>query len=121
MFKIRILLFSVAATAVSAGTNFASREIMSGGGTLKSGVTIRFCSLLTPAGKSAGSLGEGGIGTGADTIHRTMIDRTRGAYFGYDLVIGSGDAVNGWVTTFRPLSERVDPSLNLCWSEPNNS
>src|SRR4051794_17293794 len=55
----------------------------------------------------------GGIGTGADTIRRTMIDRARRVYFGYDLVIGSGDTASGWVATFRPLSEKVDPSLNL--------
>jgi hypothetical protein len=111
MFRTSLLLLGVAATAVAAGTNFASREIMSGSYTLKSGVTIRFCSLLTPAGKFADSLGGGGIGTGEDAIHRTMIDRKRGVYFGYDLVIGSGDAASGWVATFRPLSAKGDPSL----------
>ena len=117
MFKTSLFFLCIGATAIAAGPNFASREIMTGSGTLKSGVTIRFCSLLTPAGKFADSLGGGGIGTGADTVHRTMIDRKRGVYFGYDLVIGSGDAANGWVATLRPLSEKVDPSLKFLASK----
>jgi len=111
MRRTSLLLLSVVTTAIAAGPNFASREIMSGDWTLKSGVMIRFCSLLTPAGKFAESLGGGGIGGGEDAIHRTMTDHKRGVYFGYDLVIGKGDAASGWVATFRPLSEKGDPSL----------
>src|SRR5437773_11994741 len=111
MRRTSLLLLSVVATAIGAGPNFASREIMSGGSTLKSGVTIRFCSLLTPAGKFADSLGGGGIGGGEDAIHRTMIDHKRGVYFGYDLVIFRGGASSGCVATFRPPSDKGDPSL----------
>jgi hypothetical protein len=77
---------------------------MSGSGTLKSGVTIRFKTVASPAGVDWSGLGEGGISTDANSIHRDMIDKRSGTYFGYDLVIGSGDAVNGYVATFQPLT-----------------
>ena len=83
---------------------------MSGTGTLKSGVFIRFRSLLTPA-NSPEQLGEGGISTGADTIHRIMIDRSRRAYFGYDLAIASAGASGDYIATFRTLSQPGEPSL----------
>jgi hypothetical protein len=37
-----------------------------------------------------------------------MIDRDSRSYFGYDLAIGAGDAANGYVATFQPLSLTVD-------------
>jgi hypothetical protein len=101
MFRISLLcFFSVAALAQRP----AGQQIMSGSGTLKSGVTIRFKTMATPAGIDWSGLGQGGISTDANSIHRDMIDNRSGTYFGYDLVIGSGDAVNGYVATFQPLS-----------------
>ena len=101
MFRISLLcLFSVAAMAQPPG----GHQIMSGSGTLKSGVTIRFKTVATPGNIDWSGLGEGGISTDANSIHRDMIDKRSGTYFGYDLVIGSGDAVNGYVATFQPLT-----------------
>jgi hypothetical protein len=101
MFRISLLcLFSVAALAQPP----AGRQIMSGSGTVSSGVTIRYKTMAVPAGIDWSGLGEGGISIDANSIHRDMIDKRSGTYFGYDLVIGSGDAVNGYVATFQPLS-----------------
>jgi hypothetical protein len=101
MFRISLLcVFSVAALAQPP----AGQQIMNGSGTLKSGVTIRFKTMAVPAGIDWSSLGEGGISTDANSIHRDMIDKRSGTYFGYDLTIASGDAVNGYVATFQPLS-----------------
>jgi len=101
MFRISLLcFFSVAALAQPP----AGQQIMSGSGTLKSGVTIRFKTVAVPAGIDWSGLGEGGVATDANSIHRDMVDKRSGTYFGYDLAIGSGDAVNGYVATFQPLS-----------------
>lgn len=82
----------------------SGQQIMSGSGTLKSGVTIRFKTIAAPAGIDWSGLGEGGIATDANSIHRVMIDKVRGIFFGYDLAVGNGDALTGYVATFQPLS-----------------
>jgi hypothetical protein len=110
MVKTNVLLLSLAATALTAEAPFGWREIMSGRTSLHSGVMLRFSSVLAPAGKSEG-LGGGGIWARENTFHRSMTDRSRGVYFGYDLEIGSGDAKTGYMATFRPLSEALDASL----------
>src|SRR6266852_6838789 len=98
MFRISVLcFFSVAALAQPPWQRvmrpekmfppaIAWQQIMSGSGTLKSGVTIRFKTVATPAGIDWSGLGEGGISTDANSIHRDMIDKRSGTYFGYDLV-----------------------------------
>jgi hypothetical protein len=101
MFRISLFcLFSVAALAQPP----AGRQIMSGSGTVSSGVTIRYKTMAVPADIDWSGLGGGGISIEANSIHRDMTDKRSGTYFGYDLVIASGDAVNGYVATFQPLS-----------------
>ena len=118
MFRISLLcLFTVAAMAqppagriIMPGRRFppdlpaAGQQIMSGSGTLKSGVTVRFKTVASPAGVDWSGLGQGGISTDVNSIHRIMTDRRSETYFGYDLVIGGGDAANGYVATFQPLT-----------------
>src|SRR5215467_13790173 len=89
------------------------RQIMSGSGTLRSGVVVRFKTVLswngTPAVDIGRGLGEGGISVTSDAVQRIMIDRRNGSYFGYDLLIASagGDHL---AATFRPPSD-ADTSL----------
>jgi hypothetical protein len=84
------------------------REIMSGSGTItKSGVGIRYRTLLEWVGVSPDDLGRGlggGLAVDANGIHRVVFDRRNGSYFGYDIVIGEGDTAHGHLTTFLPPS-----------------
>jgi hypothetical protein len=81
---------------------------MGGSGTLKSGVMVRYKTVLRSAGVPSDDLGlglgAGGIGVDTNGFHRVMVDRRSGSYFGYDLVIGAGDATNGYLATFQPPS-----------------
>ncbi len=113
------LIFALAASGLAQthapgfnGMPASEREIMSGSGHTKSGLTIAFRSVLTPAGASWSGLGEGGIWVDAETMHRYMIDRKDNLYFGYDLAIGEKDASGARLVTFKPLTEtsRIDPS-----------
>jgi hypothetical protein len=94
--------------AASAMAQMPGRVIMSGSGTLKSGVTIRFQSMLASTGAPTDhvghGLGEGGIVDGIDTIHRFMVDHHNGTYFGYDLTVIPSGAANTFVASFHPPS-----------------
>jgi hypothetical protein len=79
------------------------RRIMSGSGTMKSGMTIQYTAYAIPGGKWSGAWGAGGIEVRADKIHRSMIESTTGAYFGYDLTF-KGDRTSGYQAVFGPLS-----------------
>src|SRR5260370_23297904 len=96
-------------TAVSfaPGVPGGHRELMSGDGTLRSGVTIRYKTVVTWAGVPPGNFGRllgGGMTVDANGMHRVVVDKRNESYFGYDLVIGAGDAANGYLTTFLPPS-----------------
>src|SRR5688572_77090 len=88
---------------VSAPPGLGPTRIMSGSGTLRSGMTIQFAAYAIPGGKWGGAFGGAGIKVGAETIHRSVIHSPNGAYFGYDLAF-RGDATNGYEAVFRPLS-----------------
>ena len=102
-----LLMFAAAALAQTDRlANLGSgREVISGGGILGSGLGIRYRTVLTPANASLGSFGEGGIAVGADALHRSMVDRSRGTYFGYDLTIAASGNGNSYLATFQPLSD----------------
>src|SRR5215468_6027558 len=101
-------MFKTSLLCLFAAIGFAQpdshRQIMSGSGTLRSGVMVRFKTVLswngTPAVDIGRGLGEGGISVTSDAIHRVMIDRRNGNYFGYDLAITAGQ--DQLVATFRP-------------------
>jgi len=97
------LLFSLGLCAVAQPPG--GQILMSGSGTLKSGVTIRFKTVATPAGIDWSSFGEGGISDDANAIHRVLVDTAHNLIFGYDLVIGRGDAQSGYLATFQTLSK----------------
>lgn len=88
---------------------------MSGSGTLPSGITIRFRSVLSwkgaPTEDIGRGLGEGGISVFADAIHRIMIDRSNKSYFGYDLSVAAAGQ-DQLIATFRPPSD-TDAALRL--------
>lgn len=111
MFGISFLcLFAAAALAQQPG-----RQIIAGSTTLKSGVFVRFKSILASTGLSTydigRGLGQGGITGVADGIRREMVDSSTGLYFGYDLVVGAGEDKNGYLITFRPPVEAERNSM----------
>ena len=105
------------------GFHGRQRVIMSGTGTMtKSGVGIRYKTVLVWTGVPPDNFGRllgGGITVDADGIHRVMVDSRNGSYFGYDIVIGEGDAANGHLATFLPpshvdrLLERIAGNTSL--------
>jgi hypothetical protein len=76
--------------SISSGGPEPGRWVMGGTGALRSGISIRFKSMLSQPGTVAGEVsasgfGQGGIGMDTDAIHRVMANRMNGSYFGYDL------------------------------------
>ena len=107
MFQIRsarrracaILLLLFGAVALAQTDGGPGRVIMGGNVRLRSGITIRFKSVLVS--RSGGNFGEGGIsGTGDSTLQRYMTDNRTGARFGYDLEIKPGGGPNAYIATF---------------------
>jgi len=91
--------------------------VMAGRATLRSGAVFAYRSVLRPANQSPTGFGAGGMFTEPleNTIHRYMIDRNSGSYFGYDIVIGMADTTGAYLVTFEPLShiEKIDDAANL--------
>jgi len=108
---LRTSLLLVLATAALAQTDRLAnlgcgREVISGAGSLGSGLGIRYRTVLTPADASLGSFGEGGIAVGPNAFRRSMLDRSSGRSFGYDLTIAASGNGNSYVATFQPLSDK---------------
>jgi hypothetical protein len=78
------------------------KVIMAGSASLGNLASIRYKTTITGASNPAGG-SSGGVMTGSDLVHRFMV-RQDGSYFGYDLVLGPGDAVNGFQISFQPLT-----------------
>jgi hypothetical protein len=78
---------------------------MSGSGTLSSGVSMRFHSVLTwqgiPEDRVGRGLGTGGINDGSTSFHRYMIDENARTWFGYDLAVEVRPR-GELVATFKP-------------------
>jgi hypothetical protein len=92
------------------GLSGAGRQIMSGSTTLKSGVAVRYRTVLAPDGDLLGSFRGSGIAVSADVVHRFVIDGARQSYFGYDLAITPSGAPNSYKASFQPLSN-MDETL----------
>jgi hypothetical protein len=107
------LLFAALAVAqpnsilsISSGGPEPGHMVMGGMGTLRSGVSVRYKSMLIQPNESGPSgLGQGGIKMGADTIHRVMANRITGTYFGYDLTVVASGAAGDYLASFQPLTE----------------
>jgi hypothetical protein len=107
-----IFVFAAAAFAqrdipvsFSPGVPGTGRQVSGGVGTPNSHVTVRCKTVLKWIGATPDNLarfGGSGTGFGPDTLHRVVVDKSAGAYFGYDLVFGAGDAADGYLATFQP-------------------
>ncbi len=84
-------------------SNLPGFKINSGTSTLKSGVRIRYTSVATPDGSSVNLIATGSS-MSDDVFHRFLIDKTTASYFGYDLVLGPGDANGRYQAAFQPLT-----------------
>jgi hypothetical protein len=80
--------------------------VMGGSGALKSGISIRYKSMLSGASSATGAsgLGQGGISMTGDTIHRVMANRLTGTYFGYDLTVVVSGSSGDYLASFQPLT-----------------
>ena len=70
-------------------------------------VTVHYRTLAEPPLQTPGAFG-GGILRDQNTVHRLLFDKNSQAYFGYDLVVLSGDAGSGYRVSFQPLSNTAD-------------
>jgi hypothetical protein len=94
------LVFAVAMVAFGQTEVGRGRVVMSGNVRLKSGVTLRFKSVLVGADDQSRRFGAGGVSGGGETLHRVMDDSLTGRSVGYDLhLAASGDS---YVATFGP-------------------
>lgn len=70
-------------------------------------VTVHYKTMAEPPLQSSGSFG-GGILRDQNTVHRLLFDRNSHSYFGYDLVVSSGEAGGGYRVAFQALSNTSD-------------
>ena len=111
MIRNSLLLFIASAALAQPGIGAAShgdipsqgKVIMAGSANLGKAAYIRYKTTITGTGNSAGR-SSGGVVGGSNLVHRYMVRQTDGSYFGYDLVLGPGDAVNGFQISFQPLT-----------------
>jgi hypothetical protein len=99
----RISLLCLFATAALAQTPSAGVLIMSGNGTLSSGAAFEFKTMVESSTKLSNSY-PGGLKIDGNTVHRFLCDLSTRSYFGYDLVVESGNATTGYKVFFQPLS-----------------
>ncbi len=66
-------------------------------------VTVHYRTMAEPPLQTAGAFG-GGVLRDQNTVHRLLLDKNSQAFFGYDLVVLSGDAGSGYRVSFQPLS-----------------
>src|SRR5215472_6593079 len=97
MRRTSLLFFFAAAIALAQP---ATHTVMSGSSTLKSGVWIRYKSILSSTGSLPRGFGEGGASIQGNTIHRMMTDRTTSTYFGYDMTVAP-DGSGGFLVTLQ--------------------
>jgi hypothetical protein len=97
MRRTSLLFFFAAAIAFAQP---AAHIVMSGSGNLKSGVWIRYKSVLSSTGSLPKGFGEGGASFQDNTIHRLMTDRTTSTYFGYDMTV-TPDGSGGFLVTLQ--------------------
>ena len=72
----------LAMAALSHAGDVGPALLMSGSGTLRSGITVQYATYAIPGGTQYGA---GGIAVGSETIHRDLGDGANHARFSYDL------------------------------------
>ena len=77
--------------------------VMAGSANLGKAAYIRYKTTSTGASHIAGGF-SGGVSTGTGLVHRFLERWSDGSYFGYDLVLGPGDAASGYQLLFQPLT-----------------
>ena len=78
------------------------KMIMAGSASLGKAAYIRYKTTITA--ESVLPAGFNGVRTGSNLVHRFIVRQQEGSYLGYDLVLGPGDATNGYQISFQPLS-----------------
>jgi hypothetical protein len=96
-----VLLCGLAALPAAAADRLG--VIMSGSGTLESGITVRFTTVAEPPMKGD-PVFPGGIIVRRDRIHRYMCDNATGQYFGYDLLVSPEGASKRFRVNIERLS-----------------
>jgi len=79
------------------------KVMMGGSADLGKAAYIRFKTTITGASGLAGGFGSG-VSHGTGLVHRYLMRWSDGSYFGYDLVLGPGDAASGYRLSFQPLT-----------------
>lgn len=99
---LRAAIVTVGASSVAGGQ---SGEIMNAMAGLSNGVSVRFSTVCDPPCRERETfpLG-GGIRTGANAVHRFLVDPQRAVYFGYDVETEPLPQTRQVRLTFRPLS-----------------
>jgi hypothetical protein len=96
-------------TQPSDGIPTEGTQIMSGTATLGGKVLVRYKTTITTAASHPHGFG-GGVKTDRTGMHRWLLRTKDGSYIGYDLVLGPGDAVDGFQISFQPVTD-VDDML----------
>jgi hypothetical protein len=92
--------------SISSGGAEPGHMVMGGMGSLRSGISIRYKSMLIQPNESGASgLGLGGMSMGTDTVHRVMANRNTGVYFGYDLTVVASGSAGDYLASLQPLTE----------------
>jgi hypothetical protein len=89
--------------AEDGGAERSSGLVMTGSATSTKGVVVEVRTVAEPPLKVAGAF-SGGVTSDGKTVHRLLVDKKSESYFGYDLVVESGDVVSGYRVSFRALS-----------------
>jgi hypothetical protein len=92
--------------SISSGGPEPGHMVMGGMGSLRSGISIRYKSMLIQPDKTGPSgFGQGGLGMDTDSIHRVMSNRITGAYFGYDLTVVASGTTGDYLASFQRLTK----------------
>jgi uncharacterized protein (TIGR03435 family) len=85
------------------GTAKVQGLLMTGSVTLSDDVAVVVKMVAEPPLKKPGSF-DGGVKSEGKIVHRLVVDREGESYFGYDMVVESGNWVSGYRVSFRALS-----------------
>lgn len=97
------VLFLIASAAMAQTAKPTGGALMSGTGTLRSGIVVQFKTVVEPPmSRSEMSSFSGGISAKGDVVHRVMWDDSN--YFGYDLAVTRDVAGGTFRVAFQPLS-----------------
>jgi len=117
MFRTSLYLFLSAAAFAQSNGMTDSRpglpgtgwHMMGGTSTLKPNVILRYKTELTPGGNTGFGQAVAWISLKGDTVHRALVDKLRGTYFGYSMQFENGGNPNTFKVSFLPLSSTQLP------------